>query len=32
MPTILDKLQRPTLDGQSANAIALNRMQGSGEH
>ena len=30
LPTILDKLTRPTLDGEQANAIALTRMQDIG--
>lgn len=30
LPTILDKLERPTLDGQSDNAISLIRMQDIG--
>ena len=30
LPTILDKLTRPTLDGQQANAISITRMQDIG--
>ncbi|MFT5708639.1 MAG: ppGpp synthetase/RelA/SpoT-type nucleotidyltransferase [Oceanospirillaceae bacterium] len=30
LPTIIDKLERPTLDGQSTNAISLSRMQDIG--